>query len=153
MSKGENISVWMDRALELAEQAEKMGEVPVGALVILENQIISEAWNRREMDSDPCGHAEITALRKAARKQGSWRLSGATLVVTLEPCPMCLAAAQQARVGRVIFGAKDPKGGAVSLGYALHADERLNHRFEVEYLETPRSSEMLTRFFRAKRKK
>ena len=143
---------FLEKAMLLARKAADEDEVPVGALVIIDGKIVGRGYNRRESKNDPCGHAEISALQSAARKIGSWRLIDATLVVTLEPCPMCLAACQQARVARVIYGAKDPKGGAISLGYPLHQDVRMNHRFEVIFEEFGPASEVLKAFFKAKRK-
>lgn len=135
----------------LAEKARLEDEVPVGAVIVHEGQIIGRGWNQKEGPSDPCGHAEILAIRDAGQNLKSWRLIGATLFVTLEPCPMCLAACQQARIQKVIYGAKDLKGGALSLGYLLHADLRTNHRFEVEYHEEPESQALLKAFFKQKR--
>ena len=144
---------WLQKALIEAQRAERLGEVPVGALVVQNNKVISIAFNSKENKNNPCGHAEILALSKAARRLKSWRLSGCTLVVTLEPCPMCLAACQQARITKLIYGCKDPKGGALSLGYSLHQDKRLNHQFEALFLETPECGKILTRFFKKKRQK
>lgn len=117
-------------------------------MVALDGKIIGEGRNAREARRSPLAHAEIDAIAEAAKQLGAWRLLGCELWVTLEPCPMCLAAAQQARVARVIYGAQDPKGGALSLGYRLHEDTRTNHRFEVEYRETPECSELLRQFFK-----
>ncbi|MGK5089547.1 nucleoside deaminase [Bdellovibrionota bacterium FG-2] len=141
----------MKQALTLAEQAASEDEVPVGALIIKDDQVIGTGRNRREADQDPLAHAEILAIREASRSLGSWRLLDCTLYVTLEPCPMCLAACQQARIGKVIYGAKDPKGGALSLGLALHEDSRTNHRFEVVYEEDLECGAVLSRFFKKKR--
>lgn len=99
----------MGRALELARRAEEEGEVPIGALVVLENQIIGEGWNRPIGASDPTAHAEVQALRRAAEKMKNYRLTGATLYVTLEPCDMCVGAMFHARIGRAVYGATDPK--------------------------------------------
>ncbi|MEK6706146.1 MAG: nucleoside deaminase, partial [Bdellovibrionota bacterium] len=107
--------MWIDEALRLARSAAKLGEVPVGALVV-NQEIIGRGFNKRERSNDPLAHAEMIALTSAAKKLGSWRLDGCILVATLEPCLMCLAACQQARIRKVIYGAKDPKGGAISLG-------------------------------------
>jgi tRNA(adenine34) deaminase len=145
-------SAAMGTALRLAERAARDREVPVGAVVLLDGKVVGRGLNRRENRNDPCGHAEIQALQSAARRLGSWRLERATLVVTLEPCPMCLAACQQARISRLVYGAKDPKGGALSLGYKLHSDNRLNHRFEVLFEDFPPAGEVLRRFFRARRR-
>ncbi len=140
-------------ALEEARKAAALDEVPVGAVVMQGDRIVARGHNLRETEQDPMGHAELAALRAAARELGSWRLEGCTLYVTLEPCPMCLAACQQARVEQVIYGAHDPKGGALSLGYKLHEDARTNHRFAVEYRETPECGRVLSEFFKKKRAK
>src|SRR5690349_12340440 len=124
---------YLSIALELAEQAANEDEVPVGALIVFENRIIGRGYNRREQDQNPLAHAEILAIQEASQSLQTWRLNDCTLVVTLEPCPMCLAACQQARIKHVIYGAKDPKGGALSLGYTLHEDTRTHHRFSVHY--------------------
>ena len=145
----------MNEALQLAREAENEGEVPVGAVVVEDStgRILGRGRNCRETQSDPVGHAEILALQQAAKTLQSWRLTGCTLVVTLEPCAMCLAAAQLARVNALVYSARDPKGGALSLGYLLHQDQRLNHRFEVDRLDLPSCGEILSEFFRRKRKK
>ncbi len=145
----------LQEALKLAQEAERIDEVPVGALVLDASlqKVLGRGFNRRECDHDPVGHAEIAALREAAQALGSWRLIDCVLVVTLEPCPMCLAAAQQARVARVVYAAEDPKGGALSLGYRLNEDLRLNHRFEVQRVDQPECSQILREFFRKKRQK
>jgi tRNA(adenine34) deaminase len=118
-------------AVEEAEGAAATGEVPVGAIVVAQDQIIGRAHNRRETDSDPTAHAEILALRAAASALGTWRLSDATLYVTLEPCPMCAGALVAARVARLVFGATDPKAGACGSLYNLCVDPRLNHELPV----------------------
>jgi tRNA(adenine34) deaminase len=143
----------MTEALALARQAASEDEVPVGAVVVetASGRIVGRGRNRREADQNPLGHAEILAIGEAARSLASWRLSGHTLVVTLEPCPMCLAACQQARVDEVVYGAKDPKGGALSLGLCLHEDARTNHRFPATFAESSECGAVLTEFFRAKR--
>ena len=122
----------MSRALFYANRARESGDVPVGAVVVDSlGRVVGTGWNRREADHDPCGHAEIIALREAGRALNRWNLVGCTLVVTLEPCTMCAGAAIAARVDRVVFGAWDPKAGAAgSLRDVLH-DSRLNHRVEV----------------------
>ncbi|MGZ3687371.1 MAG: nucleoside deaminase [Bdellovibrionota bacterium] len=146
-------SNWMEEALKLAERAASEDEVPVGAVLVHEGRVIGRGANRREQDQSPTSHAEILAIEAAARALGSWRLLECELYVTLEPCPMCLAACQQARVSRVIYGAADPKGGALSLGYPLHEDKRINHRFEVVYRENAECSRVLKEFFAKKRGK
>lgn len=146
----------MRRALDLARQAAEQGEVPVGAVVYRTSsgEVLAEAANRRECDSDPAAHAELIAMREAARAQGDWRLNECTLVVTLEPCAMCAGLIVNARIGRLVFGATDPKAGAVVSLYSLTADKRLNHRIEpIGGVLAAESSEMLKSFFRDKRVK
>lgn len=142
---------WLAEALKLAKKAAQEDEVPVGAVVIHDGKIIGRGYNRREQDQNPLAHAEILAIHEATQHLESWRLNECTLVVTLEPCPMCLAACQQSRIGEVYFGAKDPKGGALSLGYALHQDPKTNHRFEVHFVDEPACGAVLTDFFKKKR--
>jgi tRNA(adenine34) deaminase len=122
---------WMELALEQARQAASVGEVPVGAVVVHEGQVIGAAHNRRELDQDPLAHAEMLALGQAARSLGSWRLVGTALYVTLEPCPMCAGALVNARVETLVYGCDDPKAGAVRSLFALCEDVRLNHRVQV----------------------
>ncbi len=142
----------MEEALALAAQAAAGGEVPVGAVVVLNGKVIGRGYNLRETHQRPTAHAEILAIEDAARALGSWRLIGCSLVVTLEPCPMCLAAAQQARLSEIYFGATDPKGGALSLGYKIHEDLRTNHRFKVIHLPDERCGQILKDFFAQRRK-
>ncbi|MCC7070577.1 MAG: nucleoside deaminase [Deltaproteobacteria bacterium] len=119
------------RCLALAHEAAAQGEVPVGALVLHQGVVVGEGYNRRELDRDPLAHAELRALAQAASTLGRWRLSGCTLYVTLEPCFMCAGALVNARVDRLVYGAADPKAGAVrSLG-AVCSDARLNHRLQI----------------------
>lgn len=122
---------YMRRAIALARSAAEFGEVPVGALVVHRNRVISQAFNLRETLSDPTAHAERLALTLAGQAMGSWRLEECTLYVTLEPCPMCAGAIVQARVPRVVYGAQDPKAGACETLYQLLSDSRLNHRSQV----------------------
>jgi tRNA(adenine34) deaminase len=143
----------MDTALKSACTAFDLNEVPVGCIIVdADGSEIANAHNLKETTFDPTGHAEIHALRLAASNTKAWRLTGATLFVTLEPCPMCLAAMVQARIKRCIFGAYDKKGGALSLGYYLHQDRRLNHQLSmmggVRHWEC---SQLLSRFFRLRR--
>ena len=142
--------MYMRIALDLARAAAAEGEVPVGALVIdKDGQIIGTGANRREADQDPIAHAEILAIANAANRVGFWRLEDTTLFVTLEPCPMCAGAILNARIPRVVFGAVDPKAGAVQSLYTLLDDERLNHRCEVEGgILAEECSEILSSFFR-----
>ena len=123
---------FMRLCIEQARLAEAAGEVPIGACVVHEGQVIATGYNRRETDQDPSAHAEFIAMRQAARELGHWRLEGCTVYVTLEPCIMCAGLMHQARVARCVYGAPDPKAGALGTLYAINADERLNHRFEVE---------------------
>lgn len=121
----------MRMALEQAEAAFAAAEVPVGAIIAREGRVIAAAHNQREMLRDPTAHAEMIAITQAAESIGGWRLEDCTLYVTLEPCPMCAGAILQARIPTVVFGAADPKAGAVQSLYQLLADSRLNHRCEV----------------------
>jgi tRNA(adenine34) deaminase len=121
---------WMGVALEEARTAAASGDVPVGAVVIIDDLIIGRGRNRREVDRDPTAHAEIVALREAAATLGHWRVEG-TLVVTHEPCPMCAGALVNARVARLVFGCPNPKAGAVATLYQIVSDPRLNHRVAV----------------------
>ena len=122
---------FMRRALAAAEEAAVRGEVPVGAVVVLGDDVVAVAHNERETGSDPTAHAEVVALRRAAAALGTWRLTDADLYVTMEPCPMCAGALVNARVRRLYFGCDDPKAGAVRTLYTLLDDKRLNHRVEV----------------------
>ncbi len=122
----------MALALAEAARAEAAGDVPVGAMVLTpDGSVLARGHNRREVDGDPTAHAELLAIRAAAQMTGSWRLPGVTVVVTLEPCPMCAGALVAARVARVVFGAADPKAGACGSLYNLCVDPRLNHQVEV----------------------
>jgi tRNA(adenine34) deaminase len=121
----------MTLALEEGARALTHGDVPVGALALLDGEVIASRHNERELTGDPTAHAEVLALRDAASAVGTWRLDGVTLVVTLEPCPMCAGALVAARVSRVVFGASDPKAGACGTLYNLCADPRLNHEVAV----------------------
>jgi len=146
----------MRRALELAREAAVNGEVPVGAVVweTATGRILGEGRNRREEDRDPSAHAEHIAILAASRAVGDWRLNLCSLAVTLEPCPMCAGLIVNARVGRVVFGASDPKAGACQTLYAITTDERLNHRAEVTGgVLAEESAELLRSFFRERRGK
>lgn len=145
--------IYLEKALDLAKMAGSIDEVPVGAIIVdSSGQVVGEGYNLRERDQNPVAHAEIVAIQSAAKKLGTWRLNDCELFVTLEPCPMCLAASQQARLSRVTYGAADPKGGALSLGYQLHTDARINHRFEVNHVPLAECGTVLTEFFSRKRK-
>ncbi|MDY4041102.1 MAG: tRNA adenosine(34) deaminase TadA [Collinsella sp.] len=143
---------FMREALAEARAAAALGEVPIGAVVVHEGEVIARAHNRRELDGDPSAHAEFSALVDAARVLGRWRLTGCTVYVTLEPCAMCAGLMVNARIDRCVYGAADPKAGAVGSLLRLHDDARLNHRFPVTagVLEAACADE-LTRFFRARR--
>jgi tRNA(adenine34) deaminase len=121
----------MRLALREAQAAFSEGEVPVGAVLVVDAQVIASTHNNRETSFDPTGHAEIMAIREGAQKLGKWRLSDATLYVTKEPCPMCAGAMVNARLGRLVYGCGDVKGGAVANLYHLLSDNRLNHQVEV----------------------
>ncbi len=143
---------WMQRALQLARQAEAMGEVPVGAVVVLDDELIGEGYNQPIGSHDPTAHAEIVALRNAGQRMGNYRLPAVTLYVTLEPCTMCAGAMIHARVARLVFGAADPRTGAAGSVYNVFADKHHNHRIEVEGgLMGEESAAMLQAFFRARR--
>lgn len=143
---------WMKEALALARQAGDRGEVPVGAVAVLDGRIVGRGANAREAAHDPTAHAELVAIQDAARTLGRWRLTGVTLVVTLEPCAMCAGAMVLARIDRLVYGASDPKAGAAGSLMDLTADPRLNHRFPVERgVLAAESSELLRSFFRARR--
>ena len=155
---------YMKLALDQARVAAEEGEVPIGAVVVYapvdpgtrrllqEPEVIAVGRNLRETTQDPAGHAEFLALKEAARKLGTWRLTGCHVYVTLEPCIMCAGLMHQARVDRCVYGAADPKAGALGTLYAVHADERLNHRFEVESgVLGEECQRLLQDFFRARR--
>lgn len=144
---------WMHHALKLAERAQQEGEVPVGAVLVLNDEIIGAGWNRPITAHDPTAHAEIMALRAGAAKLGNYRLNDTTLYVTLEPCVMCAGAIVHARIKRLVFGASDPKAGAIVSAFNILDSARLNHR--VEYASGILAEEcggMLSRFFEARRK-
>jgi len=143
---------WMMRALELARHAESEGEVPVGAVVVCEDEIVGQGWNRTITDNDPSGHAEIIALREAGRFLENYRLPGCTLYVTLEPCCMCVGAMIHARLERVVYGARDPKTGADGGRFDLLQSVEHNHRPEVlAGVLADESSKLLKAFFRQRR--
>lgn len=140
--------VFMREALQEAQHAYEKGEVPVGAVLVQNNRVIARGHNLREECADPSAHAEILALREGGQLLGTWNLSGCTLYVTLEPCPMCAGAILQSRIDTVVFGAHDPKGGALRSLYALCEDPRLNHRCKViSGILREECAEMLTQFF------
>ncbi|TCN17258.1 tRNA adenosine(34) deaminase TadA [Mesobacillus foraminis] len=144
-----NDEVFMKMAIDQAKKAGEAGEVPIGAVIVLNGEVISEAYNLRETKQSSIAHAEVLAIDEACRKLGTWRLEGAELYVTLEPCPMCAGAIMLSRVERVIYGAADPKGGCAGTFMNLLQDERFNHQSEVVsgVLEEACGS-LLTEFFR-----
>ena len=144
---------FMRIALEEAEQALRENEVPVGAAIVHEGRVIARAHNQREQLRDPTAHAEMIAITQAAESRQSWRLDGCTLYVTLEPCPMCAGAILQARIPTVVYGAADPKAGAVDTLFRLLDDPRLNHRVEsVAGVLAAACGEILSRFFQEQRR-
>lgn len=143
---------WMARALALAEQGAALGEVPVGALVVLEGEVIGEGWNQPISGHDPSAHAELVALRQAAQRLQNYRLPGATLYVTLEPCTMCSGALVHARISRLVYGASEPKAGVVASQAQLLSSAWFNWSIEIEGGVLAEScSEQLSRFFAQRR--
>ncbi len=144
---------YMRLALVQAQKAESLDEVPIGAVVVYDQEVIASACNMRESTRDPAGHAEFLAMKIAAEKLDAWRLSGCTVYVTLEPCLMCAGLMHQSRIDRCVYGAADPKAGALGSLYRINADERLNHRFEVEAgVCEQECADILSVFFAKKRK-
>lgn len=142
----------MGLALDLARQAEAAGEVPVGAVIVYKDTVIGRGWNRPISSQDPAAHAEIEALREAARQIQNYRLPGVTLYVTLEPCVMCAGAIVLARIERLVFGARDIRFGAVRSKFSLADSDLLNHRVRVEEgLCAAAAADLLSRFFRERR--
>jgi tRNA(adenine34) deaminase len=143
---------WMQHAIELAQRAESEGEVPVGAIVVCDEQIIGEGWNRPIIENDPTAHAEIMALRSAAKNINNYRLLDTTLYVTLEPCIMCSGAIIHSRVKRVVYGAQDPKAGAYESAFAILGTDSLNHQVIVNKgVLADECGQILTEFFRKRR--
>ena len=143
---------WMRHALVLARRAADLGEVPVGAVVVQGDEAVAEGWNRPIASHDPSAHAEMVAIRAAAAGLRNYRLGGLTLYVTLEPCAMCAGAIIHARLARLVFGASDPKAGAVNSVYDLIAHPKLNHRVEwTGGVLAPECGAILQEFFRARR--
>lgn len=142
----------MQEALQLAKAAEAMGEVPVGAVVVLDDLVIGRGSNAPIETTDPSAHAEMLALRQAAKAVGNYRLPDATLYVTLEPCPMCAGAMVHARVARLVYGCTDPRSGAAGSVFDIAASPKLNHRLQVVGgICATESSDLLQTFFRARR--
>jgi len=142
----------MTLAIEEARRAIDHADVPVGAIVVIGGRVVASRHNERELQGDPTAHAELLAMRDAAAATGSWRLGGATVVVTLEPCPMCAGALYQARIDRLVFGASDMKAGACGSLYNLGSDPRLNHEFEITHgVMAEECAALLTAFFSTRR--
>ena len=144
--------LWMEEALRCAQRALEAGEVPVGAIVTFENRIVGRGWNRNISDADPTAHAEIIALRDAGTTVGNHRLEGCELFATIEPCAMCAGALVHARIKRLVYGADDPKAGAVQSVMQVVNHPQLNHRMDVRCgVLAGRSADLLQAFFRARR--
>ena len=143
---------FMKQALDEAKTAAKVGEVPIGAILVEDGKVVARGHNLRETRSDPTAHAEVVVLRRAAEARGTWHLEGTTLYVTLEPCPMCAGALVLARVGRLVYGVADPKAGAAGTLMNLVQDERLNHRLDVTAgVLAAECGQILRDFFRGRR--
>lgn len=143
---------FMQHAIELARRAEQEGEVPVGAVIVKDDEVIAEGWNRPIANHDPTAHAEIQAMRAAADILGNYRLPDTTLYVTLEPCLMCIGAITHARIKRVVYGANDLRAGAVQSVYTIPEDRKLNHHIDVEGgLMADECGQLLKDFFRRRR--
>lgn len=141
--------IWMARALELAALAYEKNEIPVGALIVCDGNVVAEAFNLKETTNNPLGHAETLAIQKASESKNSWRLADCTLYVTLEPCLMCVGAITHSRIKRIVYGASDPKAGAIESVYQIFDDKKLNHRPEVSAgILNNQCSEILTNFFK-----
>ncbi len=143
---------WMEKALELAQQAGEMGEVPVGAILVKDSVCLAAAHNQREQSGNPIAHAEMLAIQEASQKLGNWRLTDTVLYVTLEPCPMCAGAIVLARIPKVVYATTDPKAGAAGTLYNIVQDARLNHQVElVSGICAEKSSALLKSFFKKRR--
>lgn len=152
MSQSEQDIRWIHHAMRLAERAEQAGEVPVGAVLVLDNQALGEGWNLSISQHDPCAHAEIMAIRQAGERLGNYRLLNATLYVTLEPCVMCAGAMIHSRIARVVYGASDLKTGAAGSVFDVLSDPRHNHVVEITGgVESEACSLQLSDFFRRRR--
>jgi tRNA(adenine34) deaminase len=144
--------LWMEEALRAAQRALEAGEVPVGAVVVCEGKIVGRGWNRNISDSDPTAHAEIVALREAGANVGNHRMAGCELFATIEPCPMCAGALVHARIKRLVYGADDPKAGAVQSVMQVLNHPQLNHKVEVRSgVLAGRCAELLQTFFKNRR--
>lgn len=149
-----NDEYYMGLAIEEARKAEALGEVPIGAVIVRDGQVVGRGYNLRETTKDPLAHAELLAIKEASKTMGGWRLIGATLYVTLEPCPMCAGAIVQARLPRIVYGAMDPKAGCAGSLMNLLQEERFNHQVEmIQGVREEECSELLKNFFRSLRER
>lgn len=154
MVKYMNDEYYMGLAIAEARKAEALGEVPIGAVIVKDGQVVGRGYNLRETAKDPLAHAELIAIKEASETMGGWRLIGATLYVTLEPCPMCAGAIVQARVPRIVYGAMDPKAGCAGSLMNLLQEERFNHQVEmIQGVREEECSELLKNFFRSLRER
>ena len=145
---------YMRLALKEASKAASFDEVPVGAVIVFNNKVIAKAYNKREHSNDPTSHAEINAIRKACKKLNSWRLEDATMYVTIEPCSMCAGTLLQCRIGRIVYGAKDPKGGAIESSLHLFEAKNINHHPEIiGGVLQEECSAVISTYFKSKRNK
>lgn len=145
---------FMKLAIEEAKKAEKIDEVPIGAVIVKNGQVVASAYNLREVDQRAIAHAELLAIDEACKKLNTWRLTGCTLYVTLEPCPMCAGAIIQSRIDRVVFGANDPKGGCVGSIYNLLSEPKFNHQCNIEAgVLSEECGQLLSNFFKKLRKR
>lgn len=152
MDMNDRHDYWMKRALELAREAESAGEVPVGAVIVKDNRLIAEGWNQPISSHDASAHAEIVAMRKAGQELANYRLIDTTLYVTLEPCSMCVGAMIHARIGHLVYGASEPRTGALGGAFNLQNVNQHNHFFTVESgVLADESSQLLQAFFRSRR--
>jgi tRNA(adenine34) deaminase len=152
LSQTEQDRFWMQHAITLAEKAESQGEVPVGAVLVHQNELVAEGWNQTIQSHDPTAHAEVVALRAAGQAWQNYRLVDLTLYVTLEPCPMCASALVHARIKRLVFGAADPRTGSAGSLMNLVQHEHLNHQIAVTSgVMADQTGEMLSRFFKKRR--
>ena len=144
---------FLREALKEAKKAFELGEVPIGAVIVRDGEIVARAFNRKEFLQDPTAHAEVLAIREASRKLNSWRLTDCTLYSTVEPCIMCCGVIIQARIKRVVYSLPDPKFGGVESLYSILADKRVNHRPKVNKIYLPEVEELLKEFFKALRER
>ncbi len=152
--KNMNDEYYMGLAIEEARKAEALGEVPIGAVIVRDGQVVGRGYNLRETTKDPLAHAELLAIKEASKTMGGWRLIGATLYVTLEPCPMCAGAIVQARLPKIVYGAMDPKAGCAGSLMNLLQEERFNHQVEMmQGVREEECSELLKNFFRSLRER